>query len=145
MGKPFHIGTVLSITTGKLLSLDRMAGVYRILDYMTGESLYTHQLGRAAETCKPHLLEQFPQLDGAAMDRAIADLEKNLAACADPWPVINDWLRLMVDGKFGIQVAEELDVEPLSAGSYEHRNPLLELIEMCPDKPIVVIGGPNAA
>jgi hypothetical protein len=59
--KQFHLGDILSITTGKLLSQSKMDGVYNILNFMTGEELYTHQLGRAAEVCRPYLLAYFPE------------------------------------------------------------------------------------
>lgn len=62
MGKEFHLGDVLSITAGKLISPRLMDGVYDILNYMTGVSLFTHQLPRAHDVCGPHLLKQFPQL-----------------------------------------------------------------------------------
>lgn len=58
----FALGDVLSITTERLVSRDHIAGVYRILNYMTGESLMTHQLPRVAGECKPVLLAQHPQL-----------------------------------------------------------------------------------
>jgi len=58
----FHIGDILSITTGRLVSPRRMDGVYDILNYMTGDDLFTHQLIRAAEECAPALREQHPDL-----------------------------------------------------------------------------------
>ena len=60
--KKFHLGDVLSITTGRLVSPRHMDGVYDILNFMTGDNLFTHQLPRASDECKPHLLAQFPQL-----------------------------------------------------------------------------------
>src|SRR5688500_3274407 len=62
MSARFPLGEVLSITTGRLVGREAIGGVYRILDYMTGESLFTHQLPRAAEECRPALLAQHPQL-----------------------------------------------------------------------------------
>jgi hypothetical protein len=58
----FALGDVLSITTDCLVSRDHIGGVYRILNYMTGDNLFTHQLPRAAEECKPALLAQHPRL-----------------------------------------------------------------------------------
>lgn len=58
----FHIGDVLSITTGRLVSPDHIGGVYRICDYMLGTSHFTHQLPRASEEIRPHLLAQHPWL-----------------------------------------------------------------------------------
>ena len=63
--KRFHIGDVLSITTGRLVSRDHMDGIYAILNHMTGENLYTHQLGRAMRESKPYVLDQFPELRDA--------------------------------------------------------------------------------
>lgn len=60
--KKFQIGDVLSITTGALVSHDHMGGIYNILDWMTGETLFTHQLPRAMEVAQPVLKEAFPVL-----------------------------------------------------------------------------------
>lgn len=60
--KDFHIGDILSITTGVLVSPRHMTGVYDIMDFMTGESLMTHQLPRAADEMRPRLLAQHSQL-----------------------------------------------------------------------------------
>jgi len=54
----FHIGDVLSITTGRLVSPRGIDGVYDILGYMTDDSPYTTQLGRFAEECLPYLEKQ---------------------------------------------------------------------------------------
>jgi hypothetical protein len=56
----FETGVVLSITTGKLLC--EMGRVYDILNYMTGDNLFTHQLPRVVQECKPILLQQHPEL-----------------------------------------------------------------------------------
>ena len=58
----FHIGDITSITTGKLLSPKRMEGIYNILNYLTGDNLYTHELPNASRFCKPYLLKQYPEL-----------------------------------------------------------------------------------
>ena len=58
----FHIGDVVSVTTGKLLSPRKMEGIYEILDFLTGDSLYTHELPFASKFTKPYLLSQHPEL-----------------------------------------------------------------------------------
>ena len=60
--RAFHLGDVLSVTTGKLLSPDHIGGVYEILDFMLDTKHFTHQLPRAAEDAKPFLLAQHPWL-----------------------------------------------------------------------------------
>jgi hypothetical protein len=60
--KKFHIGDVLSIIPGRLISPDHVGGVYNILNWMTGDNLMTHQLPRASRECEPYLREQHPDL-----------------------------------------------------------------------------------
>lgn len=57
-----HLGDILSITTGALVSPDHIGGVYRILNHLTGDDLMTHQLPAACDAMKPHLVAQFPTL-----------------------------------------------------------------------------------
>lgn len=61
--KTFAIGDVLSITTGRLVSPEHIGGVYNILNWMTRDNLFTHQLGRASDESKPWLLRWFPELE----------------------------------------------------------------------------------
>lgn len=60
--RKFHLGDILAITTGICCPPNRMEGISDILEFMTNDELYTTQLGRASDECKPYLLEQFPQL-----------------------------------------------------------------------------------
>lgn len=64
MTREFDLSDILTITEGSFVSLRQMDGVYDILNYMTGDSLFTHQLPRASEACEGPLLEQHPQLAG---------------------------------------------------------------------------------
>ena len=58
----FHIGDVLSITTGRLVSLRGMDGIYAVLNFMTRGNLFTHQLPRAMDEMMPVILDQHPEL-----------------------------------------------------------------------------------
>ena len=112
--REFHISDILSITTGRLVSTRHVEGVYEILNYMTGDNLFTHQLPRASRVCAPHLLRQHPQLKdvyGGGVTK-------------DNW---KEWLKEMT-ARFG----ETLSVEPLR--HFEHIDPLKELT-MIVDKP----------
>ena len=60
--KQFHLGDILSVTTGRLVSPSHMNGVFEILNFLTGESLTTTGLVWASEQCKSYLLEMFPSL-----------------------------------------------------------------------------------
>ena len=72
MSKDFKTADVLSVTTGLLCG--DMGGVYEILDYMTGDDLCTHQLGRASLECAPFMLAQHPQIAGISPEPMEADV-----------------------------------------------------------------------
>lgn len=75
--KKFQIGDVLSITTGALVSHDHMGGIYNILDWMTGETLFTHQLPRAMDVAQPALKEAFPALAEIEFPKYLVNGEKD--------------------------------------------------------------------
>jgi len=56
----FDLGTILSVVTPVLLT--DIGNVYEILNYMTGDDLFTHQLPRVAEEMRSVILKQHPQL-----------------------------------------------------------------------------------
>lgn len=54
-------GEIISVGTGKLCcSMDK---VYEIMNFLTGDNLFTHQLPRAFEACKEHVTAQHPWLE----------------------------------------------------------------------------------
>jgi len=124
-GSTFHLGDILSITTGYLVSPDHMDGVHRLLDFMTGESLFTHQLPRASDACKPALLAQFPELSTVEVPDAFTGREH-----------VEEWLAQQV-ARLGGEVY--LRVQPLAGGTFEHKNALVELAEMAPGTPVLVV------
>lgn len=106
----FHISDVLTVITGHLLSRDGTDGVYRILNHMTGDNLYTHQIPRALEVCGPALIAQYPHLADAGSQWEGASESEAVAA----------WV-----ARFG---PEWLDVQPVS--NWQRRDPLTEAVEM---------------
>ena len=104
----FHISDMLTVITGRLVSRDGVDGLYRILNYMTGEDLYTHQLPRAAKECAPVLKMQFPHLADAESRWAGANTSEACAA----------WV-----AQFG---PEYLEVQPLVIKT--KRDPLAEAV-----------------
>lgn len=115
----FHLGAVLSMTTGKLLC--QMDDVYRIAAHLAGEPIWTHQLGRVMTESKPHLLEQFPALAVVTGEEVTGE---NFAA----------WLYERV-GEHG----EWFDVAPMPADAHESIDPLSELAERVhPDKIVTI-------
>lgn len=119
--KAFHLGDVLSITTGRLVSPRHMEGVYDILNWMTGDSLFTHQLPRAGRECAPWLLRQHPQLAD------IAEPELTPEEC-------DGWLAEQV-AKYG----ESLEVSPIPADDHERIDPITEAERMMGKDRVIVV------
>jgi hypothetical protein len=114
MSRAFHIGDILSITTGALVSPRHIVGVHDLLGFMTGDTLFTHQLPRAARECEPSLRAQFP------------DLAQIVAP--EVWPegdvetVVFGWLAEQV-ARYG----ETREVSPLAPEAHTHIDPFTEL------------------
>ncbi|MFD7996867.1 DUF7736 domain-containing protein [Streptomyces mexicanus] len=120
--RAYPLADILSVTTGRLLSHRRMDGLYDLLGYMTGQSLFTHQLPRAADACGPALLAQHPQLADVAPPQ---DLDA---------PDLMAWLA-NAEQEHG----RELPVEPLPADAWEQRDPIGELSDMVRPEKVIVI------
>ncbi len=123
----FHLGDILSVTTGFLVSPRHMDAFYDLLGYMTGESLVTHQLPRAMNECAPRLLEQHPDLADVPVPDRFEGKEH-----------VDRWLAEQV-ARFG----EYRDVAPLPAVDHTRIDPLAELQMMRPGLPVTgfVVGG----
>jgi hypothetical protein len=128
--KQFHIGDVLSITTGYLVAPGHAGARYQILEFMTGDELMSHQLGQAQETCAAWLLCQFPQLRDAAQSAPAGSRDEN------------DW--------FAWRDAQEqahgtwFDVEDLPAGVWASRDRLIELVELVVADRIIPVAPPGS-
>lgn len=81
--KQFHIGDILSITTGRMLSLRRVDGVCSILKFITGDSLFCIQFMQSIDHCRPILVEQFPQFAETEMGPALKELDDLLKPVVD--------------------------------------------------------------
>jgi hypothetical protein len=121
--RDFHIGDILTITTERLVSLRHMEGVYDILNWMAGESVYTHQIPRIMGEAAPVLLAAHPQL--AAVDDK-AEIGPDTVAA---------WVAEQA-ARFG----ETLPVPRLNADQHERIDPLSELAERVHPDRIVVVG-----
>src|SRR5580698_271163 len=60
--KYFHLGDILSVTTRRFISPDGWSPIYKVLNFMTGYNLFSHQLLSAANECAPEIVKQHPQL-----------------------------------------------------------------------------------
>lgn len=109
MSKNFKLGQVLTVTSGFLLcSIDEL---YQVLNYLTNDNLYTHQLPRAADAVKPQILAQFPELD-----------------IPIPKMSTEEQVEKFVNALIDVGFKKEYPLEPVS--DWQSRDPLVELIEM---------------
>ena len=60
VGSIFTAGEIITAGTGKLCC--QMDGAYRIMSFLTGEALFTHQLPRAFKLCEPWVRSMHPWL-----------------------------------------------------------------------------------
>lgn len=110
MKKQFHLGDVISAAFGVLVSPRHMDGVYDTLNFLTGDSLFTHQLPRAGRAVQPFVLDQHPQL------ALLAEAVKNVTA--------ENW-RAWLDEQIALY-GETLELEPLPASAWLTVDPLVE-------------------
>ncbi len=140
--KRFTLRTVLTVTTGRLLTEPKDGGngigdLYEILGWMTDDEPFTHQLPRFAAECKPRLLEWFPEL--APAEACVGNLAEWVAkAPSDPQEGIKMWLaelRLMFP-----EIKDVYDVPRIQAPKdHVKRNPISELVEMVGAEKVVVV------
>lgn len=125
--KTFHLGDILTVTTGRLVSPRHMDGVYDILNWMTGDNLFTHQLPRANEECAPHLLAQHPDLAAVQVPDGFTGREH-----------VEAWLAGQVTA-----YGEYRDVAPLPVGDHTAIDPISELKMIRPDLDTIVVTVPG--
>lgn len=117
--KSFSIGQILSASSGILMC--EIGGVYEILNFLTGDNLFTHQLPRAFRECRPHILRQHPTL--AEFD------EKSVTS--------ENWRSKLEEAR--IKFGEALDLEPIPRDDHAVKDPLKELEDMVGKDRVIVI------
>lgn len=136
--KQFSTATVLTITTERMLC--DVGSVYVILNWMTSDNLFTHQLPRASRECKPFLLQWFPELEYFGSEEALKRLEGMLSGLTDEElklhgkGICEDWI------KSTNAVPEFYDVPKIPPSNHAVKNPILaEMVD--PSKIIVIETG----
>ena len=122
--KTFPIDAVMSTLTGFLVSESGIGCVYEVLNWMTGESVYTHQIPRISREARPVLLAEYPDMQ-AAIDEAEQVNGEN-------W---RDWLATWTE-RYGTEIA----VPVMNIAEHERIDPMSELAEMVPPDRIIAIG-----
>lgn len=103
------LAAVLTVITGRLLCpIDE---VYQLLNAMTGDNLFTHQLVRAVNECGGPLAEQFPHLTAITVPDTDSD------------SMVRAWI-----AEQEITFGQSLTVQPLD--SWQHIDPITELAAM---------------
>lgn len=123
--KEFPTVAVLSAVTGRLVS--DIGDMCMVLNWMTGEPVFTHQIPRVGREARPVLLKLHPTLAQA--------LEESEQVNPENW---EHWRDLWLD-RYG----PIMTVPKMTADDHERIDPISELAEkMHPDKiiPVVVPG-----
>lgn len=119
--KTFPTAVVLSTVTGRLIC--DIGGIYEVLNWMTGESVYTHQLPRIGREAELVILAAHPHLR-EAVDEANQVTPEN-------W---QEWRDLWIE-RYGAEIA----VPKMTAAEHERIDPMSELAEKVrPDQIITV-------
>jgi hypothetical protein len=121
--KQFHIGDILSVTDGKLVSPRHVHGIYDLLGWMTGEDLMTHQLPRASRECEDQLRADFPDL----AEIEVPDTINSEMACLT--------FLASLETKYGTH----RDVRKLEPEQHTQIDPISEIKMIRPDLPIMGI------
>ena len=129
--RTFHVGDIISITDGHLVSPEHVGGVYKILGHLCGEALMTHQLPRVAREAKPYLREQFPDVASVVVPD---DLVPDGATKEEARQAVSAWM-LGVVAEHG----ETRDVEPMPTTDHTSIDPISELKMMRPDVQVITL------
>jgi len=114
--------------------------VYDILNYMTDDNLFTHQLPRACRECEPWLKSQYPRLFSSdpQMEECLRLLDEMLEAVPDDSKrqSVEDWVKHV---KVVFALPDLLSVEQILAGSHGHIDPIEEAIAMKGQDSVIVV------
>lgn len=117
----FPTRDVLSTVTGRLMG--EIGGVYEVLNWMTGESVYTHQIPRISREATPVVLNLHPELQEAITEAEQVNPE-NVFAWRDTW-----------EKRYGLTIT----VPKMTIAEHERIDPVSELAEMVPPDKIIVV------
>lgn len=132
--KTFALNEVLSATTGKLLC--DIGKLYELFNFLTQDSLMTHQLTRASDECLPWLKRWHPELFDVCTDDLIESLRD--IPSDDKGAMCVKW----VDGLILGGLPSHIALSPIPRDDHDYKNPVDEAIEMVgPDRVIIIDPG----
>ena len=145
----FPLRVVLTATTKRLVTESKggrgngIGDLYELLNHMTGDNLFTHQLPRASRECCPWLIRWFPELKptltaGGKLDEWLA----KSPTC--PQEGIIMWLaelRMMFP-----KIKDEYIIGQIPQDDHDRKDPYDELVQMRgTDEGIVLLNMPSIA
>lgn len=140
--RKFHISDVLSVTTGRLVSTRHMDGIYDILNFLTGDNLFTHQLPRAMDECRPWLRTQFPGImeDSPTMVVDLARLDAALNSIrGDKWKTDKAIAKWLEEVRVAYGLPKQIPVYELGADMHAHIDPIEEAEAMVGKGRVIVV------
>lgn len=100
----FDIATVLTVYTGRLVT--NIENLYEILSFMSGVSVFTHQIPKFIKICKVELANQFPELYKVSVE----EFDDLFAQGLNPDQAVAKWLVLQnqkIGSRFDIKACPE--------------------------------------
>lgn len=110
---------VVSSITGRLCC--DMDGIYKVLGFLLGDELMTHQLPAASRAAEAGALKQHPWLAELGAENVNRD-------------TVHAWAANILD-KYGSTVT----LTPLTDADWKTGNALADLVDIAGDKPIIVV------
>lgn len=118
----FPTGAILSVVTNRYLGIPCIE-IQKVLNFMTGDDVYTHQIPRINMECGPVILERYPHL---------LDDSEGLEVGGEEWVL---WVEKKVE-EFGAMI----DIQSLTDNTiHEVIDPCEEMARLAgPDKIIII-------
>ncbi len=138
--KSFPARVLLTATTGRLLTKSRkdsngINDLYALLNWMTEDDLFTHQLPRSCRECSPWLLRWFPELK--EVEAFLPDLDKTVKLLGAEKGV-ESWLK-----KVCKKLSDSYKVPRIPKDDHEHKDAYDELVEMQGTDENIILLGPD--
>lgn len=135
----FHLGDLLSFTTGAAVSPTLMDGIYKVAEHLIGGPVWTHQLVRLTPPIKAEIEAQHPWITAVA--KPIFDFPDDISK-DDAMELIMSWLRTQYR-----QYGELHDLTRSDVFGVRHQqDPIDELVGMVgADRVVTVVVDPEAA
>lgn len=116
--KKFKIEVVLSAVTGKLMC--KMDDIYEILNFLTGDNLFTHQLPRAGKVVRGPVFRQHPFLK---------DIDVSEVNTENVWDKVAE-----------IKAKHPNEILLMPIENWTHINPIDEAVDLMGGEDKVIVG-----